>query len=153
MNELTYNVTLSTDAPQNARNYDGDKERTETHKVLALLPEKGPTGESRYKTLVDLRLWMGRSRNASTVYASVWLRSFDGSTHRSGRGTAGGGGYCKASGASDAALASAGVKVCDADGRLASIHGAGMPEIDKVLLLLGRALLGGADVPMILVEA
>jgi hypothetical protein len=57
---------------------------------------------------VTVRCWMGRSSNASTVYASVWIGHKD--FHTSGHGKAGGYGYCKKSSAVYDAFRSAGIE-------------------------------------------
>lgn len=53
--------------------------------------------------------WMGKSANASTVYASLWVHGVKCET--SGHGSAGGGGYDKQSAAVQAAISSAGIEL------------------------------------------
>ena len=90
--------------------------------------------ERGIETLVDARLYMGRSAAASTVYCSVWIRSEG--RHWSGRGSAGGYGYHKASAALAGALRSAGWEL-DTD-----ISGVGDGAMTEALLAIGRALKG-----------
>jgi hypothetical protein len=90
--------------------------------------------ERRIETLVDARLYMGRSASASRVYCSVWIRSEG--RHWSGHGSASGCGYHKESAALDGAIRSAGWEL-DTD-----IGGAGCSAMDEALLAIGRALKG-----------
>jgi len=87
---------------ENARNYATEKEMIGAYSVV------GVAG-GRLRELVTCRLWMGRSRSALTVYASVWVHGPG--LYASGKGSAGGGGYHKASAAIDAAIRSAGFDV------------------------------------------
>lgn len=70
------------------------------------------------KTVVDARCWMGRSRSASTVKASIWISLSDKKrpdgwewAETSGSGSAGGYGYHKISAAIGDAMDSAGVEL------------------------------------------
>lgn len=132
-----FEVSLSADSPQNAKNFDGDKERIASRKVLAVPHDP----DAHVVTLIDLRLWMGRSRCASVVYASVWVsrptKGGYGSLERSGTGAAGGYGYCKQSAAACDALSSAGVGV-----KPYMPHGSGMSEVDRLLRELAALLVG-----------
>lgn len=76
------------------------------------------------------RVWMGRSRNASRVYAGVWTSGAEGS---SGYGWAAGGGYDKKSAAIAAAIRSAGYTL-DAD-----IDGRGMARATDALVAIAAA--------------
>lgn len=133
----TYNATIP--APEarqmNARNYGGRKETTERHVLVVLV-------DGELREAVDLRLYMGRSRSASTHYASVWVRPCDGSEHLSGTGKAGGYGYCRASGAASVAFDSAGIRVTvtrDGEDVPASLHGAGMRAIERAMHAIADA--------------
>jgi hypothetical protein len=88
----------------NARNLSGDKELVDSFKVVAYY--KGQLTE-----VVTCRVWMGRSRNASTVYASVWVHAPAKNVHSSGYGSANGYGYCKTSAAIGEAIRSAGFQL------------------------------------------
>lgn len=81
----------------NARNYGGEKETVSKYIIL------DKTG----KQFVDCRVYMGRSRNSSTVYASIWVNGTN--VHTSGKGTGGGYGYHKESAAIADAIGNAGV--------------------------------------------
>lgn len=61
------------------------------------------------RTIVDVRLYMGRSSTASAVYCSLWVHSSNIDT--SGRGSAGGWGYHKKSAALASAIRSAGIEL------------------------------------------
>ena len=105
------------------KNYAYGKETVSTYNVLAVV-------KGRAVNAITCRVYMGRSRNSSTVYATVWL---DGKEyHASGSGQAGGYGYHKESAAVDTALAMAGVKLSR------SIHGTG--ETREALEATARAL-------------
>ena len=92
----------------NARNLDQDRERVGSFKVVAFK-------DGEFSTPIDVRVWMGRSRNATKVYASVWVHAPDVQT--SGYGYAGGYGYCRTSAAIAAAFASAGIECDDFSGQ------------------------------------
>lgn len=81
----------------NARNYGGEKETVSKYVVL------DKTG----KQFVDCRAYMGRSRNSSTVYASIWVNGTN--VHTSGNGYATGYGYHKESEAIADAIGNAGI--------------------------------------------
>lgn len=85
--------------PWNGRNLSSEKELV--HAISVVGAVKGETSE-----LITARFWMGRSRNASRVYCSVWLRDGEGGA---GHGTASGYGYDKKSAALSEALESAGI--------------------------------------------
>ena len=84
---------------QNARNYGGEKETVSKFVVM------DKTG----KEFVDCRVYMGRSRSASTVYASIWVHG--NGVYTSGNGSAGGYGYHKESAAIQDAITSAGIEL------------------------------------------
>lgn len=122
----------------NARHLGGDKEQTDSRTLVVCVD--GEIAEA-----VKLRCWMGRSRSASVVHASVWFRAPDGDSYRTGRGQAGGHGYCKHSAASEAALDAAGVYIMTRpeDGeepRFADIGGAGMDAVEAGLLAAAVAM-------------
>lgn len=83
---------------------------------------------------ITLRLYMGRSRNASTVYAAVYIRNESGTISRYGYGHAGGYGYCKQSTAAALAIEDAGIKL-DSD-----IAGRGMTSVERALLAVAEAV-------------
>jgi hypothetical protein len=113
-----------------ARNMSGEKEQVARLIYIAPNPGfvPGQRFSRRYVQAVDVRVYMGRSSNASTVYASVWARAkarhkltraIDAKGKRvtvdnldgiwaSGRGSAGGYGYHKESAAIEDALTDAG---------------------------------------------
>lgn len=85
---------------RNGRNYGDTKEKISQWLVIDRKTER---------TIIDCRVYMGRSSNSSQVYASVWI---SGNTYYvAGTGTAGGYGYHKVSAAIASALSSAGVKL------------------------------------------
>jgi len=81
---------------------------------------------------VEACIYQSRSRNASVVYASVWLR-YDG-FFCSGHGRATGGGYHKASAAVQSALDSAGVTLSR------PIDGCGHVAIIDAIEAIGAAM-------------
>ena len=92
------------ESKQNAKNLSGEK---------ALINRILVIDKKTERTIVDARIWMGTSRNASTVYASVWMNGVRGKKtenfHTCGYGTASGYGYHKQSAALQSAFTSAGV--------------------------------------------
>lgn len=88
-------------------NRGGEKEMASAYSVISL-----DGGEMR--ETVTARSYTGRSRGASTMWATVWIAGRDG--WRSGSGSAGGYGYHKESAAIQAALIAAGVQLSEAVG-------------------------------------
>lgn len=87
---------------QNGRNYGNEKELVGAYSVMGKI-----NGELR--EVVVARAYMGRSRSASTVYASIWVHGAD--IHAAGHGSAGGYGYHKESAAFAEAITSAGIEL------------------------------------------
>mgnify|MGYP001199441990 CR=1 FL=1 len=135
----------------NARNYGGEKELIRGIKLIDKKTER---------VIVDARWYMGKSASASTVYCSLWCRghgAYDAAHSTSGKGTAGGYGYHKASAALASTIASAGITLYgspyghpsngDTDKatkamlkRLAHIGGCGDGSIDCALLSIAYAM-------------
>jgi hypothetical protein len=115
-----------TSSKRNAINYSGEKETVQSISIVCRKTEK---------PVLSCHVYMGRSRSASTVYASLWLHNikehkllkkhkgkfysnilgdetgekhYQGNT--SGKGRAGGYGYCKTSAAIQEAITSAGIE-------------------------------------------
>lgn len=98
----------------NGKNLSGDKETMDTYNVIALY--KGHLTE-----VVNCRVYMSRSRTASMVHASIWVRvgltlaedkqRVYATDTLSGHGAAGGYGYHKASAAIGSAIDSAGIEL------------------------------------------
>ena len=105
------------------RNYGNEKELCGTYNIMAIY-------KGRMVTAVTCRIYMGRSRSASTVYATVWLHGKE--YQGSGSGQAGGYGYHKESAAVDIALCMAGVTLSR------SVSGTG--ETESALEATARAL-------------
>ena len=106
----------------NGVNYGYKKELIRTYNVVT----------DALKEIITVRCYMGRSANASTVYASVWINTSD--VHTSGKGKAGGYGYHKESAAIAEAMESAGVSL-DTD-----ISGVGDGAIKEALSAIANAL-------------
>lgn len=85
---------------QKGYNYGNTKEKTSHWLVIDKKTER---------TIIDCRVYMGRSANSSQVYASVWINGDN--YYIAGHGQAGGYGYDKASAAIASALSSAGIKL------------------------------------------
>lgn len=109
-------ATFKTLNASNARNYSGDKELTRSFDVIGCK-------DGSMRELMTVRCWMGRSRSASTVYASIWTYQ----PWMSGTGRAGGYGYCKTSAAVGDAIRSADIEL-DSD-----INGRGESAIREAL--------------------
>ncbi|AWB77297.1 hypothetical protein B7H26_04765 [Stenotrophomonas maltophilia] len=126
---------------ENGKNLGQEKETIDTYSLVVRTPEDGMF------TAVTLRLYMGRSRGASTVYASIWVHGqYSGGApyHTAGHGQAGGWGYCKRSAAAACAIKSAGIELHK------SVSGVGMSAVRDALLAIGSAM-GYAE--MLIVEA
>lgn len=126
MNKHNQRATLPAHPGEEGRNYSGKKELTDEWQLVCYEKGKGLTCP------ITIRCWMGRSRNASTVYASIWI-SRDG-FYAAGWGDAGGWGYCKASAAVGDAISRAGI-VLERD-----IHGAGHSAIKEAMHAIADAL-------------
>ena len=106
----------------NAVNYKGQKELVKSYNVIT----------DTLREIIIARCYMGRSANASTVYASVWINTSE--VHTSGKGKAGGYGYHKVSAAIGDAINSAGIAL-DTD-----ISGVGNSAILDALTAIANAL-------------
>ena len=109
----------------NAINYDRKKELIRAYDVVV-------NDNGRLANIITVRCYMGRSANASTMYASIWI--YDEKHHTSGTGKAGGYGYHKASAAIADAIESAGVTLNE------NIAGAGDSAIEQALEAIALAL-------------
>lgn len=85
---------------RNGHNYGDTKEK---HMQWIVIDKKTE------RTIIDCRVYMGRSANSSQVYSSVWIMGNN--YYIAGTGLAGGYGYHKASAAIADALSSAGIKL------------------------------------------
>ena len=109
----------------NGKNYGHKKELIQTFNVVTAT-SKG------LKEIITVRCYMGRSANASVVYASIWVTAPD--YHGSGTGKAGGYGYHKPSAAIGDAIASAGI------GLSKDISGVGNGAIAEALGAIAEAM-------------
>mgnify|MGYP001573645638 CR=1 FL=1 len=121
MNTETTTYTPA-EATNNGVNYGNEKEITRAGSVVAFDPAEG-----RIREVIVYRVYMGRSRSATKVHATVWVHGA-GSAYSSGSGSAGGGGYCKSSAALAVAAKNAGIKSAD------SFAGAGVERAERVLV-------------------
>lgn len=125
----------------NALNYSGKKETIDTYTLSGF--KKG-----EFRELVTARWYMGRSSQASQIYCSVWVHGDN--FWASGKGTAGGYGYCKRSAAFAEALGSADIKLFgspysgrdtkDAQKTPCCISGTGMTAVEDAMKAIGAAL-------------
>jgi len=94
---------LPADNVYNGKNLSADKELVRSYNVVAI--HKG-----EFRDCITVRCWMGRSRNASVTYATIWAQ---GPQDRSfmGHGRAGGYGYHRVSAAIQEAITSAGIEL------------------------------------------
>lgn len=110
----------------------GDKKETIATRVLIAFKD------GKFYELITARWYMGRSSSAMQVDCSVWChsalmeKSHAQWTDCSGKGKAGGGGYCKQSAAFEDAIRSAGIK-CDQ-----GIGGRGMSVVEDAMMALGK---------------
>lgn len=121
----------------NAKNYSQDKETISKFVIV---------DKTNERTIVDCRLYMGRSSNSSTMYASIWVSIKDLKKPKtwqyagtSGTGSAGGYGYHKQSAAVQDALTSAGIELYNADKTRRYIDGVGDGAIREALLAVAYA--------------
>ena len=108
----------------NARNYSGDKELTKSFVVVGCK-------DNSMRELIAVKVWEGRARSASVKYASIWTFA---EPWTSGRGQAGGYGYCKTSAAVGDAIRSSGIEL-DSD-----INGRGESAIRDALKAIAEAM-------------
>ena len=126
----------------NAKNMNGEKEIVQR---IAVVDDAGSK-----RTIVDCRLYMGRSRNASTVYCSIWASGHINNERVwiSGHGKAGGYGYHKPSAAMQHAITAAGFTLTDDNGEIMPINGRG-EEVMHYSAIAIAAVLGYNDVILI----
>jgi len=108
-------IILPTKSVQNA-NWEWQKKELISKLSLYVVGHRAWDEQMIIDTLMDIEWYMGRSNSAMTMYCNVRY-NFSGETYGSGRGTAGGGGYCKKSASAAAALESAGFQVHEISGR------------------------------------
>lgn len=128
-------ATLPPVGLSNGKNLSQSKETVSTYSVIVIDPKCDPAGlaakRQHMRELITVRVYMGRSRNASTVYASIWV---NGPLWTSGHGSAGGYGYHKASAAIGDAIRSAGI-VLSSD-----INGCGDSAVESALRAIASSL-------------
>ena len=126
----------------NAKNMNGEKELVQR---IVVVDDAGSK-----RTIVDCRLYMGRSSNASTVYCSIWANGHinNGRVWITGYGKAGGYGYHKASAAMQQAIAAAGFTLTDDNGDSMPIAGRGDWAMRNAVIAIAAAL-GFNDVILI----
>lgn len=101
--------------------------------LISVIAEK----DGKIAEIIDARCYMGKSSNASVVYSSVWVHSCE--YYTSGRGKAGGYGYCKQSAAISEALHNAGIRLDhDLSGRGMS---AAIEACEAIAIALGYKVL------------
>ena len=83
---------------------------------------------------ITAKFYMGRSRNAMTVYCNVWTGDRRGMRRTSGYGFATGGGYHKESAALSSAIQSAGISLSE------QIDGVGETAMTDALTAIAREL-------------
>lgn len=125
---------LSIEPKSAGKNYGQDKELITRYTVIV---RETPTQDYQRKNggmrcIIEARVYMGRSKSASAVYASIWIHGKN--VDASGTGTAYGNGYHKASAALSSAIRSAGVKLNN------SISGAGDSAMEEALRAIARKL-------------
>lgn len=115
----------------NAINLGNKKETISSRTLIAF-------EEGKFKELITARWYMGRSSSSMLVQCSIWFHSAVMELSHaqwadwSGRGKAGGGGYCKQSAAFADAMRNAGIK-CDHD-----ISGRGMSLVEDAMIAFGK---------------
>ena len=141
-------ITLKAELPEkglrNGKHYD-KKELIEKYSLVML--NENEFQNHRFHELAIVRVWTGRSRSSSTVYASIWV-SGEYEAGTSGTGQAGGYGYCKVSEAVARTIANAGIKLYGSPyphtdrevdyTKEVDIGGTGEASIPRALLAIGR---------------
>lgn len=120
-------ATITTPNANNGRNYGGQKETDSTYTAVGL----NAAGE--ITEAATLRIYTGRSRQATVVYASLWVHGGPTGAYVSGTAKAGGGGYCKRSAAASGAFLSAGIELSEC------VSGRGESAIEEAMKALGTA--------------
>lgn len=119
---------LPPESLSNMKDYDlWKKELVQTYQVIHFDGQK-------MHVPVTVRCYMGKSRNASMVYASVWING--NGLWFSSTGTAGGYGYDKISAAIGDALGRIRVELTDDRGSRADIKGAGAIAVRQALFAI-----------------
>ena len=126
----------------NARNMNGEKELVQR---IVVVDDAGSK-----RQIVDCRLYMGRSRNASAVYCSIWANGHINNEQVwiTGHGKAGGYGYHKPSAAMQNAITAAGFTLTDDNGDIMPINGRGDEAMYDAAVAIAAAL-GFNDVILI----
>lgn len=107
--------------PNLTRNHD-NKELVKRYLVIS----------STLDNVIDCRLYMGRSSNASVVYCDLWIQGNQ--VYGSGNGSAGGYGYDKQHSATMQAIRNAGILLTNDTGGYANV------TLETVLLSIADAL-------------
>lgn len=131
---------ILTTKESNGKNYADTKETINTMNLVA------HDAKGNMTTPVIVRLYMGRSNKASTVYCSVWVSG--NGYHTAGHGSAGGWGYHKGSAAMQEALSSAGISLIGSpycgetqrEGEPCSISGCGSSSMESAMVAIAQAL-------------
>lgn len=129
-------------AQDDAQNMNGEKDLVQR---IVVVDDAGSKQQ-----IIDCRLYMGRSSNASTVYCSIWASGHINNERvwLSGHGKAGGCGYHKPSAAMQNAIAAAGFTLTDDNGDSMPIDGRGDEAMHAAALAIA-AVLGYNDVILI----
>jgi len=123
----TIKATLPTVNTENGK-WAQNKEQVCVFNVVAY-------SKGKFETPVTVRCWMGRSANASTVYASIWAHNHQNNgRYFAGNGSASGYGYHKESAAIGYAIRSAGIELGT------DICGVGNSAIEAALSAIAKAL-------------
>lgn len=93
---------LPADSVSNGKAYFDNRELIRHWRVVAY-------SNGKFELPVSVRVSMGRSRNASTVYADIYISDSKGNRYFAGSGNAGGYGYCKESASIQEAISNAGI--------------------------------------------
>lgn len=120
MSKMT--ATFGKQLTENGYNYTGSKEMESAMLVIGIDPD------GKLVEIASMRIFVGRSRSANRVYASLWVHG-----KCAGHGWAGGHGYHKASAALQDAINNAGI------GLSQPIDGRGEQAMKDALRAIGEA--------------
>lgn len=99
---MTMKAVLPKTESHNGRNLSSEKETVGRYSLVAY-------SKGKFRHAVIVKFWMGRNRNSSVVYATIWANN---ERHwYAGHGNASGYGYHKESAALDQAIKSAGIRL------------------------------------------
>ena len=132
---MKYEITADiTNAGSNLKNCGHIRDKKEIISGYKIIDSSKPGEYGDSHELIDCRLYMGRSNQASVVYCIIWVHCPDKGLYFSGSGQAGGYGYDRQSGAVADAIDNTGITLSK------SINGAGSEAIRAALQAIAKQI-------------